>query len=278
MDGTRVKIRPWDYLIVTASNEQQAEAYQMQLSIRRELGLLGDVNEVLVVADPGGQRIGSGGSTLYCLMEVLSQRLRCRSAHSKETLRPSRNLMTGGRSADANRRLGESNPAVWEQVLGNLRILIVHAGGDSRRLPAYSACGKLFMPMPGANDTFKTPADEGAVFCGIPLLAWLEKVGAKRDDVWNVDTERKNRTIGSARLFPAVQRHDEYRQWMWMLDLSHACEHHCQAWRAAPRYSLEQILVLANHKGFYRRRSAVRARLVRSSLAQAFRLDSGLSA
>ena len=95
--------------------------------IRRELGLLSDVREVLVVADPGGKRIGSGGSTLYCLMQVLTQRL-------------------GG-------SLTRSSPAVWEQVLGELRILILHAGGDSRRLPAYSACGKLFIPMPGENDS-----------------------------------------------------------------------------------------------------------------------------
>ena len=70
-----MRIDSWDYLIVTASNERQAEAYEAQLDVRRELGLLSDVREAIVVADPGGRRIGSGGSTLYCLMEVLRRRL-----------------------------------------------------------------------------------------------------------------------------------------------------------------------------------------------------------
>jgi len=117
----------WDYLIVTASNESQAEAYEAQLAVRRELGLLSEVREALVVADPAGCRVGSGGSTLCCLMEVLRRRLK------------------GVR--------GKSDPAVWEQVLRDLRILIIHAGGDSRRLPAYGPCGKIFVPVPGDSDS-----------------------------------------------------------------------------------------------------------------------------
>jgi hypothetical protein len=31
--------------------------------------------------------------------------------------------------------------------------LIVHAGGDSRRLPAYGPCGKIFVPVPGETRT-----------------------------------------------------------------------------------------------------------------------------
>ncbi len=120
-------IRSWDYLIVTASNARQAQAYETQLSVRRELGLLGDVREVIVVPDPGGKRVGSGGSTLFCLLEVLRRRL--------------------------GRQARRSRPVVWEQVLGELRILIIHAGGDSRRMPAYGPCGKIFIPVPGENDS-----------------------------------------------------------------------------------------------------------------------------
>ena len=29
-----------------------------------------------------------------------------------------------------------------------LRILVIHSGGDSKRVPQYSACGKLFSPVP----------------------------------------------------------------------------------------------------------------------------------
>ena len=558
----QARIRPWDYLIVTASNERQAEAYEAQLTVRRELGLLSDVREVIAVADPGGKRIGSGGSTLYCLMEVLSRRL--------------------GRTSR------DSTAATWERVLGELRILIIHAGGDSRRLPAYSACGKIFIPVPGENDsavclslfdrqlptylalpepaqgrgqvvitsgdvllrfdptqvrfmkqgvtglacyahpqqasrhgvfccgqddevrlylqkpsiaeqrdkgaidaygqscldigvmhfdaatavrllrlfgarpgtggrlafagrrgqaviergldfyreiccamgrqtnpdhhvrsahesgskwtgarlrglfgtlsaipfnvqllkhcefldfgmnrglinsgtrllqgdqgvsqlqtcldinneitaggaihgpagwvegcrihspmtlggnnvvagvdveeplslpvgacldviggrdernrkvwfircygvddTFKEPAGKGAIFCGIPVLTWLQEVGASADEVWGAGIGEEGRTIWSARLFPAVKKHGEYRQWLWMFDPAHASEERRRAWRSARRYSLEQILTRADHKGFYERRSAIRAEVVRGSLQRVFRPESGLSA
>lgn len=41
----------------------------------------------MVVADPGGKRIGGGGSTLHCLMKVLNQgvSLKKRKCLSKET-------------------------------------------------------------------------------------------------------------------------------------------------------------------------------------------------
>ena len=136
--------RSWDYLIVTASNEAQAKAYESQLAVRRELGLLSDVREAVVVPDPGGRRVGSGGSTLYCLMEVLSRRLPGGPAVSQRK---------AGSTPRKGGRRPEPNAAAWEQVLGELRILIVHAGGDSRRLPAYSACGKIFIPVPGENDS-----------------------------------------------------------------------------------------------------------------------------
>jgi len=118
----------WDYLIVTASNDAQAATYGEQLRLRQQLGFFPDVRETLVVADPNGLRIGSGGSTIYCLYQILQHEL----------------------GADADRL---ADPDCWEETLRKLSILIVHAGGDSRRLPAYSACGKIFIPVPGKSDS-----------------------------------------------------------------------------------------------------------------------------
>jgi len=73
----------WDYLILTASNEAQAESYRKQLDLRVELGLLAGFRHVLVVPDFGGRRIGSGGSTLLCLAEVLRLELGEKSANSE---------------------------------------------------------------------------------------------------------------------------------------------------------------------------------------------------
>ena len=67
--------RTWDYLVLTASNDRQAAGYESQLAIRRSAGLLPEVGSTLVVADPFGKRVGSGGSTLYCLMRVVEAEL-----------------------------------------------------------------------------------------------------------------------------------------------------------------------------------------------------------
>ncbi len=116
----------WDYLILTASNNRQAAGYESQLALRRHCGLLPEVGTALVVADPLGKRVGSGGSTLYCLMRVLEAEIRrC------------------GATAD-------DFPSI-ERILRELRILILHAGGDSRRVPAYGPCGKIFSPVPGPS-------------------------------------------------------------------------------------------------------------------------------
>jgi len=123
--------RSWDYLLLTASNEAQAAAYRSQLEVRGRLGYLSGVRRVLVVPDPGGRRVGSGGSSITCLLEVLSREL--------------------GRAAVRADRAGR------EAVFRGLRILVVHAGGDSKRLPPYGPCGKVFVPLPGEAESAVGP-------------------------------------------------------------------------------------------------------------------------
>jgi fucokinase len=118
----------WDYLIVTASNRSQALAYESQLRLRQQLDLLPRVRRVEVVADLEDKRIGSGGSTVYAIAQVLNYERPAAPADLQDTA-----AVTG--------------------VLRDLRILIVHAGGDSRRLPAYGPCGKIFVPVPGESQT-----------------------------------------------------------------------------------------------------------------------------
>ena len=115
------KTGSWDYLVVTAANDRQAQAYDFQLLQRQKTGELPQVRQFLVVPDLEGRRIGSGGSTLHSLACVLQREKSGVGAESFEEA---------------------------EGILSGLRILIVHAGGDSRRLPAYSHCGKMFVPIP----------------------------------------------------------------------------------------------------------------------------------
>lgn len=107
---TKERFVCWDYIVLTASNEQQAEGFRAQLAEREKAGLLPKRTHFAVIPDPKGKRVGSGGATLGVIRYIVE--------HS-------------GR-AD----------------LKGLRILVIHSGGDSKRVPQYSALGKLFSPVP----------------------------------------------------------------------------------------------------------------------------------
>ncbi len=98
----------WDYVILTASNENQAQAFKKQIDFRLSQQKLPSSTHYAVLSDPDGKRVGSGGATFNVLKYI----------HSRE---------------------------------GNFsgkRILVIHSGGDSKRIPQYSATGKLFSPVP----------------------------------------------------------------------------------------------------------------------------------
>lgn len=72
----------------------------------------------VAIPDRGGKRVGSGGATLEVLKYLHEQ----------------------------------------EEDFEGLRVLVIHSGGDSKRVPQYSALGKLFSPVPyklpnGRNST-----------------------------------------------------------------------------------------------------------------------------
>ena len=101
----------WDYVILTASNEDQAEGYRMQIEQRKDY--LPTATHFAVIPDEGGVRVGSGGATLSVIRYIYEQeKIRCGRGH-----------------------------------FDNLRILVIHSGGDSKRVPTYSALGKLFSPV-----------------------------------------------------------------------------------------------------------------------------------
>lgn len=98
----------WDYVILTASNDQQAEGFRAQLNERKDI--LPKGTHFAAIPDPDGKRVGSGGATLGVLKYIAEKE---------------------GRTD-----------------FDNLRILVIHSGGDSKRVPQYSALGKLFSPVP----------------------------------------------------------------------------------------------------------------------------------
>ncbi|QYK49372.1 MAG: hypothetical protein KF838_05845 [Phycisphaeraceae bacterium] len=111
-----------DWLVITASSRAQAAGYRRNLRERASRGAMASVRRWLVVPDPHDKRAGSGNATLVAIARVLAARL-------------------------AELRRERKRPSSLDAILEGQRLLIIHSGGDSRRLPAYAACGKLFLPL-----------------------------------------------------------------------------------------------------------------------------------
>ena len=96
----------FDVLVLSVANDVQRRYAERMLDLRARLGALPPGLETVVLADPAGRRIGSGGSTLLCLQAIAAN---------------------GG--------------------IAGRRALVLHSGGDSRRLPSWSAMGKIWVPL-----------------------------------------------------------------------------------------------------------------------------------
>ncbi len=115
----------FDICLITASNEKQASVFRELIRRRVEKGLYPGEIDFRVYSDPENGRIGSGGGTLLALRTLVED--------------------LGGKVASA------------ESIFRSKRILMIHAGGESRRLPCYSPEGKLFAPIPVAGSSPLSP-------------------------------------------------------------------------------------------------------------------------
>ena len=68
--------------------------------------------------DPVGHRLGSGGGTAWLLQQAFSS------------------------------EKGKVNSSLFDDWLPQEKRILVHAGGQSRRLPSYAVSGKVLMPVP----------------------------------------------------------------------------------------------------------------------------------
>jgi len=124
------QLYPFTHIIITAPSAAAISCYEEQM---HNLTCVGEA-QILVVADPDGVRIGSGGGTLNALA-----------------------------------RLDE---LIGRTALAAAKVLIVHSGGDSRRSPLHSVCGKAWASI--NTKPTQTPMQllvkEIADFCGTGLL------------------------------------------------------------------------------------------------------------
>ncbi len=80
-------------------------------------------DEFFCTCDPLGQRLGSGGGTTWLLWQCYEQ--------------------------ETSREHGEENRNTsFDEWLASEKRILLHAGGQSRRLPSYAVSGKALMPIP----------------------------------------------------------------------------------------------------------------------------------
>ncbi|XP_032428519.1 fucose-1-phosphate guanylyltransferase [Xiphophorus hellerii] len=119
----------WDVVAVTAVDGSQKEAYELQIREKVEGKELPVGAQYKVFSDPPGCKIGNGGSTLYALQQL---------------------------------------NGIYGKALSNMRIILIHAGGFSQRMPSASALGKIFMPLPLGNPIYQMLELKLAMYVDFP--------------------------------------------------------------------------------------------------------------
>jgi fucokinase len=128
------------------------------------------------------------------------------------------------------------------------------------------------------DDTFKHSAEAGGTLCGLPLVKWLSTMGAVVSDIWSPEVPGCERTLWNARVFPALQKHQEFREWLWLLDFESATKEQKVRFLDADRYSSSEIALRVDQSEFYSRRSKIRSSAIRHdklepSQAQSYVVD-----
>ncbi|XP_074273217.1 bifunctional fucokinase/GDP-fucose pyrophosphorylase isoform X2 [Silene latifolia] len=128
------RVPTWDAIVLTAASPEQAKLYDWQLNRAKRLGRIAPATVTLAVPDPDGCRIGSGAATLHALRQLALHYLGIGADQAAEV---------DGGSADNG-----ASYLPYSDVLEKKHILLLHAGGDSKRVPWANPMGKVFLPLP----------------------------------------------------------------------------------------------------------------------------------
>ncbi|KAM7410093.1 hypothetical protein PAMA_001511 [Pampus argenteus] len=119
----------WDAVVVTAVDASQRDAYELQIREKVNRKELPLGVHYTVFSDPPGCKIGNGGSTLYALQQLED---------------------------------------IYGKALSGLRVILIHAGGSSQRLPSASALGKIFTAVPLGDPLYQMLELKLAMYVDFP--------------------------------------------------------------------------------------------------------------
>ncbi|CAB4386812.1 unnamed protein product [Rhizophagus irregularis] len=127
----------WDIIVLTSGNLHQKSLYERQIKRKLENNEIPNLEnlEYHVIADPPGRQIGSGGSTLLAIKFLYNK---------------------------------------YGSNLERKKVLLIHAGGYSTRLPHVSILGKLFMKVPISSDS--TRERDWVELFDLKLIIYIELI------------------------------------------------------------------------------------------------------
>ncbi|KAI3494881.1 hypothetical protein L1887_36882 [Cichorium endivia] len=128
------RVPTWDAIVLTAASPEQAALYEWQLKRAIRMGRISESTVTLAVPDPDGQRIGSGAATLNAILALAN--------HYKAS-------QVANNCSDECYATHENEVSTsMSNLIRKKHILLLHAGGDSKRVPWANPMGKVFLPLP----------------------------------------------------------------------------------------------------------------------------------
>jgi hypothetical protein len=88
-------------------------------------------------------------------------------------------------------------------------------------------------------------------------------MGVVASDIWSAEVPERERTLWNARVFPALPEHQEFREWLWLLNFESATKEQKVRFLDADRYSSSEIALRVDQSEFYSRRSKIRLSAMR---------------
>lgn len=140
------RIPTWDAIVLTAASPEQAELYEWQLKRAKRMGRIATSTVTLAVPDPEGQRIGSGAATLNAICALARHFQKIGLEINPEVAKA--NDITSGFFMTHESSNNEVPLLPVVRFMAKKHILLLHAGGDSKRVPWANPMGKVFLPLP----------------------------------------------------------------------------------------------------------------------------------
>ena len=105
-------------------------------------------DEFFCTCDPVGHRLGSGGGTAWLLQEAWSQESRSEKCGVRSENTSAADFSLQGNLTPHSTLHTPRKSSSFDSWLSQEKRILIHAGGQSKRLPSYAVSGKVLMPLP----------------------------------------------------------------------------------------------------------------------------------